>query len=229
MFKIKIKDQVFTSLEEFGRNIYLYPEACETLLTSTKFLKALADENKELFEKLVVINHEIRDVNAFLFHVQYLFCPHMELKHHGYSFNNFKELGRQILEFGPKVDVYLKDFLKFRLLSKYMKDQGYDTRKSHMYNRVLELEELFFENENKAYFLLGFLLAETDNIIYDNEEYNDVSDFLQHMITDYYVVNYAHNLESNHYIYAWLEVKGLKNEVNKYRALINTIEQLEGK
>ena len=229
MFKIKIKEQVFTSLEEFGRNIYLYPEACETLLTSTKFLKALADENKELFEKLVAINHEVRDVNAFLFHMQYLFCPHMELKHHGYSFNNLKELGKQILEFGPKVDVYLKDFLKFRLLSKYMKDQGYDTRKSYIYNRVLELEELFFENENKAYFLLGFLLAETDNIIFDNEEYTNVSDFFEHMITDYYIVNYSHNLESNQYIYAWLEVKGLKNEINKYRALINTIEQLEGK
>ena len=59
MFRIKIKDQVFASLEEFGRNMYLYPEACESLLTSTKFLKALANEDKDLFEKLVSLCTEI--------------------------------------------------------------------------------------------------------------------------------------------------------------------------
>ena len=153
MFKIKIKDHVITSLEELGRNMYLYPEAFETLLVSTKFLKILKDENKELLEKLIKLNHEVRDVNAFLFHAQYLFCPHMELKHHRYSFSNLKELGKQILSFGPKVDIYLKDFLKYKLLSKYMVDQGYDVRNSTLYHKVLELEQLFLVNENKAYFL----------------------------------------------------------------------------
>ena len=129
MFRIQIKDKIYASLEEFGREMYLYPEACETLLTSTKFLKALANENKELFEKLVALNRDVRDANAFLFHAQYLFCPHMELKHHRYSFATIKELGQQILEFGPKIDIYLKDFLKFKLLSKYMVDQGIDRRK----------------------------------------------------------------------------------------------------
>ena len=65
MFKIKIKDHVITSLEELGRNMYLYPEAFETLLVSTKLLKILKDENKELLEKLIKLNHEVRDVNAF--------------------------------------------------------------------------------------------------------------------------------------------------------------------
>ena len=229
MFKIVIKDKTFTSLEEFGKNMYLYPEACETLLTSTKFLKILGEENRELLEKLIKLNHEVRDVNAFLFHAQYLFCPHMGLKHHTYSFENFKELGRQILEFGPKVDIYLKDFLKFKLLSKYMLDQGYDTRKAILYKKVLELEELFYTNENKAYFLLGFLLAETDKIIFNKKEYDDVNSFFQDMISDYYVVNYSHNLETNQYIYAWLEVKGLNRTVSKYHSLLKTIEQLEGK
>ena len=209
--------------------MYLYPEACETLLTSTKFLKALADENREVLEKLIKLNHETRDVNAFLFHAQYLFCPHMGLKHHTYSFNSFKELGRQILEFGPKVDIYLKDFLKFKLLSKYMVDQGYDTRKAILYKKVLELEEMFYENENKAYFLLGFLLAETDNIIFNRREYNDVSEFFKDMLSDFYIVNYSHNLEANQYVYAWLDVKGLNRQVTRYNSLLKTIEQLEGK
>ncbi len=228
MFKIKIKDQIFTSLEELGRNMYLYPEACETLLTSTKFLKILKEENKDLLEKLIKLNHEVRDVNAFLFHAQYLFCPHMELKHHRYSFASLKELGKQILGFGPKIDIYLKDFLKFRLLSKYMIDQGYDTRKSILYKKVLELEELFLENPNKAYFLLGFYLAESENIIYDNKEYSDVESFFKDMLTDFYVVNYSHNLEDNQYVYAWLEIKGLTKELSMYKSLVDTIEKLEG-
>ena len=229
MFKIKIKDHVITSLEELGRNMYLYPEAFETLLVSTKFLKILKNENKELLEKLIKLNHEVRDVNAFLFHAQYLFCPHMELKHHRYSFSTLKELGKQILSFGPKIDIYLKDFLKYKLLSKYMMDQGYDVRNSTLYDKVLDLEQLFLVNENKAYFLLGFLLAETDKIIFDNKEYDDIQKFFEVMLSDYYVVNYSHNLESNQYIYAWLEVKGLKEKVKSYQILLNTIEQLEGK
>ena len=229
MFKIKIKDHVITSLEELGRNMYLYPEAFETLLVSTKFLKILKNENKELLEKLIKLNHEVRDVNAFLFHAQYLFCPHMELKHHRYSFSTLKELGKQILSFGPKIDIYLKDFLKYKLLSKYMMDQGYDVRNSTLYDKVLDLEQLILVNENKAYFLLGFLLAETDKIIFDNKEYDDIQKFFEVMLSDYYVVNYSHNLESNQYIYAWLEVKGLKEKVKSYQILLNTIEQLEGK
>ena len=229
MFKIKIKEQVFTSLEELGRNMYLYPEACETLLVSNKFLRILRDENRELLEQLIKLNHEVRDVNAFLFRAQYLFCPHMELKHHRYCFTTLKELGKQILNFGPKIDIYLKDFLKHKLLSKYMLDQGYDKRNAKLYKKVLELEQLFLVNENKAYFLLGFLLAETDKIVYDNKEYDDIHQFFEVMMTDYYIVNYSHNLETNQYIFAWLEVKGLKEKVKSYQILLNTIEQLEEK
>lgn len=229
MFRIQIKDQVFASLEDFGRNMYLYPEHCEYILTSTKFLKELAKEDKVLFEKLVTLNREVRDVNAFLFHAQYLFCPHMELKHHRYSFSNLKELGQQIIEFGPKIDIYLMDFLKFKLLSKYMRDQGIDTRKPDLYKKVLELEELFYKNEKKAYFMLGFILAETKNIIFDKKEYTNVKDFFQDMISDYYVVNYSFTLESNQYIYAWLEINGYTKEISKYHALISTVEQLEEK
>ena len=228
MFKIKIKDQIFTSLEELGKNMYLYPEACETLLTSTKFLKILKDENKELLEKLIKLNHEVRDVNAFLFHAQYLFCPHMGIKHHRYSFDTLKDLGKQILEFGPKVDIYLKDFLKFKLLSKYMVDQGYDIRKKDLFKKVLELEKLFKENENKAYFLLGFYLAETENIIFDKKEYSNVEEFFEAMLSDYYIVNYSHYLDDNQYIYAWLEIKGFDKEISKFKALVDTIQKLEG-
>ncbi|MDD6301921.1 MAG: hypothetical protein PUA56_01210 [Bacillales bacterium] len=228
-YKIVIQDQVFTSLIEFGRNMYLYPEACESLIVSNKFLKLLSKIDRKKFDQLIKINHEVRDINAFLFHAQYVFCPHMELKHHGYSFKSLKELGDKILSYGPTVDIYLKDFLKFHLLSKYMVDQGLNEQKPNVYQRVLELEIMFKENENKAYFLLGFLLAECDTIIYMKKPYDDVEEFFKDMISNYHIINFASNLDNNQYVYAWLEVKGYGQKVLKYQSLIETIESMEVK
>ena len=63
----------------------------------------------------------------------------------------------------------------------------------------------------------------------NKKEYTDVKSFFQDMISDYYVVNYSFNLESNQYIYAWLEINGFEKEVSKYYALLSSVEQLEGK
>ena len=58
-------------------------------------------------------------------------------------------------------------------------------------------------------------------------EYKDVKSFFQDMISDYYIINFSNNLESNQYVYAWLEVNNLNDEVRKYQALLETVEQLE--
>ena len=147
-FKIVVENEVFSSIEEFARNIYLHPDASEKILTSTKFLSLLAKENRNKFDQLIGINRAFKDAEAFLFYAQYALCPHMELRHHGYLFSSLEELGKKILSFGPEVDIYLKDFLKHKLLSKYMKDQGLNEKDPQIYSRVLELEKKFKENEN---------------------------------------------------------------------------------
>ena len=75
--------------------------------------------------------------------------------------------------------------------------------------------------------MLGFYLAETENIIFDKKEYTSVEDFFKVMLTDFYIVNYSHYLEDNQYVYAWLEIKGKKKELSMYKSLIDTISKLE--
>lgn len=226
-YRIVCENKVFTSLEEFARNIYLYPDASEKILTSTKFLSLLASEDKEKFNKLIEVNHNIKDVEAFLFHAQYILCPHMELRHHGYLFTNLEDLGKKILTFGPTIDIYLKDFLKYKFLTKYMVDQGLDILNPIMFSEIKELENAYKENENKVYFLLGFKLAKCDTIVYEKERFYDVKTFLSRMIYKKNISKFSKELEKSQYVYAWLEIKGYGNLVNNYRSLVETIEQLE--
>lgn len=228
-FKIVVEDVVFYSIEEFARNIYLHPDASKKILTSTKFLSLLAKEDRDKFDKIVSLTRAVNDIDAFLFYAQYLLCPHMELRHHGYIFDSLEELGKKILSFGPEVDVYLMDFLKYKLLSKYMKDQGLDIKEPMVFERVIELEKKFIENPNKAYFLLGFALAKCNTIVYEHEVFDDVKTFISRMITDRKIIRFSSTLESSQYVYAWLEVNGYENVVNNYRSLVETIEKLENK
>ncbi len=226
-FSIVIKDKTFSSLEQIGKEMYLYPEAFEKILTSRKFLLILKQEDEEKFHKLIEYNHLYRDVNAFLFYAQYLFCPHMELKYHRHKFDSLKQLGEYIIYNGPSIDIYTKDLLKLNLLSKYMKDQGLDKKNPKIYDEVKDLERLSIENENRAYFLLGFRLSECDKIIYDKKEYDSVKDFFKTMTSDYYLYKFSSGLEIDQYVYAWLIVKGYEDVIVKYRGLIDTIEEME--
>ncbi len=226
-FSIVIKDKTFTSLVDMGKEMYLYPEAFEKVLTSRKFLKILKNEDEEKFNELLKINHMYRDVNAFLFYAQYLFCPHMELKFHRHKFDSLKELGEFIIYNGPEIDIYTKDLLKLNLLSKYMRDQGLDKKTPKIYDRVIELERMSIQNENRAYFLLGFSLSECDKIIYDKKEFDSVKEFFKTMTSDYYLYKFSSSLETNQYVYSWLIVKGYEDVVTKYRGLIDTIEEME--
>ena len=46
-FSIVIKDKTFSSLLDMGKEMYLYPEAFEKVLTSRKFLKILKRKMKK--------------------------------------------------------------------------------------------------------------------------------------------------------------------------------------
>lgn len=226
-FVIKLEDKKMTSLKELGENMYLYPDASEKLLTSNKFLRFLKEEDKDKFDRLIKLNHEVREHQEFIFLAQYIFSPIMSIRHHGYKFSSFKELGQQILDFGPDIDVYLKDFLKYKLLTKYMVHMGFDKTDSKIYNKVIELEKLFEENENKAYFLLGFILAECAIITYGNKKYSNVNDFFKDMVLEYNIASYSSLIDTNQYVISWLTIMGHEEEIHKYQSLVSLVSSLE--
>lgn len=226
-FVIKLEDQRITSLKELGEKMYLYEDASEKLLTSNKFLKFLKEYDEDKFNKLIKLNHEVREHEEFVFFAQYIFNPIMNIRHHGYQFNSFKELGRQIIDFGPEIDIYLKDFLKFKLLSRYMKMMGFDKTEAKIYNKVIEFEKMFKENENKAYFLLGFTLCGCGIITYWNRSYDNVDLFFKEMVLDCNIVSFSSWLDKNQYVLSWLTYLGYTEQVDKYQSIINLINVLE--
>ncbi len=226
-FTITIKDREIYSFEDFGLVINEYPEECFKLINSIKFLRILKLEDPEKYEKVIELAKREKDFYPFIFEIQYIFNPFMELRYHGYSFDNLKDLGRKILSYGPLIDIYLKDFLKYKLLSKYMEFSGLKVSNPRTYDEVLKLEQEFVTNENKAYFKLGFLLAETEVIIYDNRPYADIKTFFEAMLSNYYLSRFSANFEKDQYVYAWIEVLGYGSGIDRYKNLVDTIEQQE--
>lgn len=226
-FVITLEDQRIDSLEDLGRKMYLYEDASEALLTSNKFLKFLKEYDYEKYRKLISLNHQKREHEEFIFLAQYIFCPLMNIRHHGYEFNSLKELGEKIINYGPEIDIYLKDFLKFHLLSQYMEMMEYDKVDKENYLAIKNLEKLFLENENKAYFLLGFILSKCDIITYCKRPYSDVNRFLLEMVLDRNIIAYSSLIDKNQYVLSWLTYLGKKSQVDKYQSMINSIKALE--
>ncbi len=226
-FVITLEDQRIDSLEDLGRKMYLYEDASEALLTSNKFLKFLKEYDYEKYKKLIELNHQKREHEEFIFLAQYIFCPLMNIRHHGYEFNSLKEMGEKIINYGPEIDIYLKDFLKFHLLSQYMEMMEYDKVDKENYLAIKNLEKLFLENENKAYFLLGFILSKCDIITYCKRPYDDVNRFFLEMVLDRNIIAYSSLIDKNQYVLSWLTYLGKNSQVDKYQSMINSIKALE--
>jgi hypothetical protein len=226
-YVIELEGKLFSSFKELGENIYLHEDAAEKLLTSPKFLRILKDEEPEMFKKLIKINHEAREFQEFVFLAQYIFNPFMNIRHHGYQFNTLKELGEKILEFGPDVDIYLKDFLKYKLLSKYMVMMGWNESKPQIYSQILRLEQLFSINENKSYFLLGFVLGQCDIMRYWKRDYSNEEDFFDEMRSPFNIVSYSSLIDKSQYVLAWLTIKGKEKEVKEYEDIVQLVESME--
>ena len=225
--KIILKDQEYYSFEEFAKNIYLYPDEAFTLVKSEKFMKYLYNYNQNMYNN---IGEEITkpfQQDALLFKIQYILNPLMEIRHHGYIFKNFSELGKKIISYGPSTEIYLKDFLKYRLLTYYMKVTGYDVKEPLLYQKIIKLEEEFLVNENRAYFKLGFLLEGSSSIRYGGKTFNKVDEFLSYIIKPVNITDFASNFISSQYLLAWLEHLGYKDEVNLFINLVSSVEQKE--
>ena len=226
-FTITIKDHEVSTFEEFGLLIKDYPEECFKLINSIKFLRILKNEDIEKYELVLDLARREKDFYPFIFEIQYIFNPFMELRYHGYSFENLKDLGRQILGYGPMIDIYLKDFLKYKLLTKYMIFTHSKDQNPELFENIQKLEDEYATNENKAYFKLGFLLANTKVITYDSRPYADPKTFFEAMISPFYLARFSHSFEKDQYAYAWLEILGYESSIDRYKNLVDTIEQQE--
>ena len=228
-FSIKVKNQTYYSLEDFAKNIYLYPNESLTVIKSQKFLKILYKYDEKMYNDIVGILESPNQIDECLFKIQYTLNPLMGLRHHGYIFDSFKALGKQIISFAPRIDIYLKDFLKYRLLSYYMEKTRYDEKEPNLYRSVLDLEKEFHLNENRVYFKLGFLLNGLDDFIYNNKKFSDHKKFLSYVMEPVNISGFSKTFINSQYLLAYLELKGYQKEITLFENFVLSIEQKEKK
>ena len=226
---IKLGSNTFYSMEEFAKNIYLYHDEALALIKSKKFLKILYNYNEKMYNNIVELLSQPFQNDAFLFNAQYIINPIMSLRYHGYNFENVEELGKKILSFGPQIDIYLKDFLKYKLLSYYFEVVHFDERKPQLYKNIKTLEEEFLTNENKAYFKLGFVLDNQKCILYNGKKFNDVKQFMSYVILPVSITEFAKDFIKSQYVFAWLDYLGHKKEISLFESIVDNVEQKERK
>lgn len=224
---IKVKDKEFFSFEEFGKNIYLYPEESYKLINSKKFLTLLKKENLDMYNNILSLRKNECSEESFLFKAQYVFNKLMDLRFYRCNYSSLKILGKKILNGSPKQDVYIKDLLKYKLISYYMVNIGIDKTEPNFYQNVLAVEDSFSYNESRAYFKLGFILSESKRIVYKKKEYDDVNSFFSVILSKETISDFASDFEKTQYIFAWLEVMGYEKEIIKFESIIASVEDWE--
>ena len=226
---IRIRDEEFLTLKDFGNKIYLHPEESFALINTKKFLLVLKKSDLKLYEEVNRLRESETSKEVFLFKIQYLFAPILPLQYYGVRYENYEHIGRRIINGAPRIDIYMKDFLKYGLLSYYMKHVGDDKTHKDLYEEVLRLEHEFLINENRAYFKLGFYLDKRKEIIYRRRGYKDVKSFLEMILNPTMIVDFAKDFELNQYLQAYLEINNYQKELREFEAIVSSVEEWEDK
>lgn len=224
---IKLKDKTYYSLKDFASDIYLNTEEAFTLVKSAKFLKILYKMEPILYNSIAELLSSPFQVDSLMFKVQYLINPLSSLSYHKVIYPNFQKLGEKILKMAPECDIYLKDFLKYHLLSFYMEQTKIDVKDPTLYRKVKQLEEEFLQNENRAYFKLGFLLEGTKRIFYQRNVFNNPQDFLAYAIQGVNIIDFGKTFEPSQYLFAYLEYLGYDSQIKKYESIVHLARQKE--
>ncbi len=219
-------DLHITNLIELGQNMYKYPDLAFSLIIRDDFQKSLKENEPYLYQKFVQLQ-DIADDDEFVFKVSYLFCPYMTLRYHGYRFDKLENLGERMINYGPVVDIYLMDLIKFKLLSYVYELQGLNTISKENYLVIKKAEETVITNPNKAYFTLAFDLSKSKVLVYNGKPYITPKSFLEVMSSDVNITKFAIDFEDNEYFFAWLRFLNYENRLKRFRNLVKFIEERE--
>lgn len=219
-------DLHITNLIELGQNMYKYPDLAFSLIIRDDFQKSLKENEPYLYQKFVQLQ-DIADDDEFVFKVSYLFCPYMTLRYHGYRFDKLENLGERMINYGPVVDIYLMDLIKFKLLSYVYELQGLNTISKENYLAIKKAEEEVITNPNKAYFTLAFDLSKSKVLVYNGKPYITPKSFLEVMSSDVNITKFAIDFEDNEYFFAWLRFLNYENRLKRFRNLVKFIEERE--
>ena len=104
---IIIDNKTYFDLFQLGKDLCLKPKVFSSQLYENEDLKRFIQDSDALKyqEYLKLINLNL-DKDELLFRLAYIFNPYQNLKYHTYEFNSLTDLGKLIIQFAPKIDVY---------------------------------------------------------------------------------------------------------------------------
>ena len=138
-------------------------------------------------------------------------------------------MGKRILNGAPRIDIYIQELIKYKLISYYMRIQGLDKLEPGFYKKIIDLEESFSYNEIRTYFKMGFILSKSKEIVYRRRKYSDVKAFFDVILSPAIITSFASDFEKDQYLFAWLEILGYEKELIKFDAIISSVEEWEEK
>ncbi len=219
---IIIDNKTYFDLFQLGKDLCLKPKVFSSQLYENEDLKRFIQDSDALKyqEYLKLINLNL-DKDELLFRLAYIFNPYQNLKYHTYEFNSLTDLGKLIIQFAPKIDVYLKDLLTKGLLLHYIKINSYPINNPSLFKKIEDLTKLAKKKENLAYFCLGFSLFGVTNVNYEGVVYKNYSDFVNKIITNGYLKEHSDELEKNCFLFAFqIETYGNLDTYKRYIQLM---------
>ena len=151
----------------------------------------------------------------------------MSLRYQGYCFDKLSNLGEKMLNFGPRIDVYLMDLIEKHLISYVAELQGLNTFTKDEYKAIKKAERDFLINPKRAYFTLAFELSKSTIFVYYDRAYINPKMFLETMTCDVNITKFAIELSENEYFFAWLKYLNYDNYLKRYKNLVKFIEERE--
>lgn len=217
----------YPSLLELAKDCYLYPNRFNKFYNSNKFLSILKMEDENKYQEFLKIKKVGYRNEVFNFKVSYLLNPYMKLSYEHFKFNSYKELGQTMLNYGPVVDIYLKDLLIYHLLSEYMEKTGDNLRYNKIYLKVKENEKKALSNQNIAYWNLAFDLTESKELIYQGKVFKTPNEFFKYVLVISDLVDFSSSFLEDGYVICWLERLGYSYTVSRFLSLVSISNQID--
>jgi len=221
------KGKYYDNLLQASKDAYKYPNRFYNFFVSSEFFQILKLEDEVKYEKIMELRNLdlINDVYTFL--VADILNPFNKLSYQHFQFDTYQDIGKQILQFGPTIDVYLKDLLYYHLISFYMENCAEDKKYPDIYSLIKRKEEAAKINVNSAYWELGFELSNSYDLIYEGKVFKTPAEFFKYIsdISDF--INFSSTFLENGYVLTWLKYKGHSYTVSRFISLINVADQLD--
>lgn len=226
MEKIIFDNFIYDDFYQLAKDSYKYPNVFNKFYNSNKFLLLLKEFDNSKYEKVIKLKEQDLLADVYTFLVSNILNPYMELSYQHFKFSSYEEIGKTILSYAPKIDVYLKDLLIYHLLSIYMENCKENITHNKIYLLVKEEEKQAINNPNIAYWTLGFKLSKTTSLFYQGKKFDDPYDFFKYISAVSDLINFSSSFLEDGYVISWLYLKGYTTLVDRYLSIIRNNENI---